>query len=170
MLALKAAITTTPIVFTTSTDPVQIGLVASISRPGGNITGATTLAVELAPKRLELAHELVPTASVIAALINPTNRGTAEPQLRNLQAAAHTFGLQLYIVNASIERDFDTGFANLAQLRPGALVISNDAFFNGRSEQLAELSLRHAVPAVFENRDFVAAGAGNAPRPRRRGD
>src|SRR5262245_6796923 len=88
-LALKAAITTTPIVFTTSTDPVQIGLVASISRPGGNITGATTLAVELAPKRLELAHELVPTASVIAALINPTNRGTAEPQLRGLQAAAH---------------------------------------------------------------------------------
>ena len=116
------------------------------------------MAVELAPKRLELAHELVPTASVIAALINPTNRGTAEPQLRDLQAAAGTFGLQLHIVHASTERDFDTVFANLAQLRPGALVISNDAFFNGRSEQLAELSLRHAVPAVFENRDFVAAG------------
>ena len=158
VLALKTAITTTPIVFTTSTDPVQIGLVASISRPGGNITGATTLAVQIAPKRLELAHELVPTASVIAALINPTNRGTAEPQLRDLQAAAGTFGLQLHIVHASTERDFDTVFANLAQLRPGALVISNDAFFNGRSEQLAELSLRHAVPAVFENRDFVAAG------------
>jgi putative tryptophan/tyrosine transport system substrate-binding protein len=158
VLALKAAITTTPIVFTTSADPVQIGLVASISRPGGNITGATTLAVELAPKRLELAHELVPTASVIAALINPTNRNTAEPQLRDLQAAAHTFGLQLRIVHASIDRDFDTVFANLAQLRPGALVISNDAFFNGRIQQLAELSLRHAVPAVFENREFVAAG------------
>jgi ABC-type uncharacterized transport system substrate-binding protein len=158
VLALKAAIRTTPIVFTTSADPVQIGLVASISRPGGNITGATTLAVELAPKRLELAHELVPTASVIAALINPTNRNTAEPQLRDLQAAAHTFGLQLRIVHASIDRDFDTVFANLAQLRPGALVISNDAFFNGRIQQLAELSLRHAVPAVFENREFVAAG------------
>src|SRR5215470_8003019 len=103
VLALKAAITASPIVFTTSTDLVQIGLVSSISRPGGNITGATTLAVELAPKRLELAHELVPTASVIAALINPTNRGTAEPQLRGLQAAAHTFGLQLHIVHASIE-------------------------------------------------------------------
>jgi putative ABC transport system substrate-binding protein len=159
VLALKAAITTTPIVFTTSGDPVQMGLVASMSRPNGNITGATTLAVELAPKRLELAHELVPTASVIAALINPTNRNTAEPQLRDLQAAAHTFGLQqLRIVHASIERDFDTVFANLAQLRPGALVISNDAFFNSRSQQLAELSLRHAVPAVFENREFVAAG------------
>jgi len=158
VLALKAAITTTPIVFTTSTDPVQIGLVASMSRPGGNITGATTLAVELAPKRLELAHELAPTASVIAALINPTNRGTAEPQLRDLQAAAHTFGLQLRVVHASIERDFDTVFANLAQLRPGVLVISNDAFFNARSQQLAELSLRHAIPAVFENREFVAAG------------
>ena len=120
VLALKAAITTTPIVFTTSGDPVQMGLVASMSRPNGNITGATTLAVELAPKRLELAHELVPTASVIAALINPTNRNRAEPQLRDLQAAAHTFGLQLRIVHASIERDFDTVFANLAQLRPGA--------------------------------------------------
>src|SRR5262245_24309023 len=158
VLAVKAAITTTPIVFTTAGDPVQIGLVASMSRPGSNVTGATGLAVELAPKRLELAHDLVPTASVIAALINPTNRNTAEPQLRVLQAAAHTFGLQLRIVHASIERDFDTVFANLAQLRPGALVISNDAFFNGRIKQLAELSLRHAVPAVFENREFVAAG------------
>ena len=90
--ALKEAITTTPIVFTTAADPVQIGLVASMSRPGGNVTGATALAVELAPKRLELAHELVPTASVIAGLINPTNRNTAEPQLRDLQAAAHTLG------------------------------------------------------------------------------
>src|SRR5262245_39603222 len=106
-----------------------------MSPPGGKITGATTLAVELAPKRLELAHELVPTASVIAALINPTNRNTAEPQLRDLQAAAHTFGLQLRIVHASIERDFDTVFANLAQLRPG------------RSEEhTSELqSLRHLV-------------------------
>ena len=154
VLTLKAAITTTP----TATDPVQIGLVASMSRPGGNVTGATALAVELAPKRLELAHELVPTASVIAALINPTNRNTAEPQLRDLQAAAHTLGLQLRIVHASTERDFDTVFANLAQLRPGALVIGTDGFFISRSEQLAALAVRHAVPAVFENREFVAAG------------
>src|SRR5262244_1702565 len=158
VLALKAAITTTPIVFTTATDPVQIGLVASMSRPDGNVTGATALAVELAPKRLELVHELVPTASVIAALINPTNRNTAEPQLRDLQAAAHTLGLQLRIVHASTERDFDTVFANLAQVRPGALVIGDDGFFISRSEQLAALAVRHAVPAVFENREFVAAG------------
>jgi len=157
VLALKAAITTTPIVFTTASDPVQIGLVASMSRPGGNVTGATALAVELAPKRLELAHELVPTASVMAALINPTNRNTAEPQLRDLQAAAHTLGLQLRIVHASTERDFDTVFANLAQLRPGALVIGTDGFFISRSEQLAA-AVRHAVPPVFENREFVAAG------------
>jgi putative ABC transport system substrate-binding protein len=129
VLAIKAAIATTPIVFTTASDPVQIGLVASMSRPGGNVTGATALAVELAPKRLELVHELVPTASVIAALINPTNHITAEPQLRDLQAAAHTLGLQLHIVQASTERDFDTVFANLAQLRPGALVIGTDGFF-----------------------------------------
>ena len=158
VLTLKAAITTTPIVFTTATDPVQIGLVASMSRPGGNVTGATALAVELAPKRLELAHELVPTASVIAALINPTNRNTAEPQLRDLQAAAHTFGVQLRIVHASTERDFDTVFANLVQLRPGALVIGTDAFLISQSERLAALAVRHAVPAVFENREFVAAG------------
>src|SRR5499426_2650686 len=158
VLALKAAITTTPIVFTTASDPVQIGLVASMSRPGGNVTGATALAVELAPKRLELVHELVPTASVIAALINPTNHNTAEPQLRDLQAAAHTFGLQLRIVHASIERDFDTVFATLASLRPGALVIGTDGFFISRSERLAALAVRHAVPAVFENREFVAAG------------
>src|SRR5262249_21658394 len=156
VLALKAAITTTPIVFTTATDPVQIGLVASMSRPDGNVTGATALAVELAPKRLELVHELVPTASVIAAL--PTNRNTAEPQLRDLQPAAHAFGVQLRIVHASNERDFETVFANLAQLRPTALVIGTDGFFISRSEQLAALAVRHAVPAVFENREFVAAG------------
>jgi hypothetical protein len=99
VLAVKAAITTTPIVFTTGSDPVQIGLVASLSRPGGNVTGVTALAVELAPKLLELAHELVPTASVIAALINPTNRNTAERLLRDLQAAAHALGLQLRVVH-----------------------------------------------------------------------
>jgi putative tryptophan/tyrosine transport system substrate-binding protein len=158
VLAVKAAVTTTPIVFTTASDPVQIGLVASMSRPGGNVTGATALAVELAPKRLELAHELVPTASVIAVLINPTNANTAEPQLRDLQAAAHTLGLQLRVAHASTERDFDTAFASLARLRPGALVIGTDGFFISRSEQLAALAIRHAIPAVFENREFVAAG------------
>jgi putative tryptophan/tyrosine transport system substrate-binding protein len=158
VLAIKSVIATTPIVFTTASDPVQAGLVASISRPGGNVTGATALAVELAPKRLELAHELVPTASIIAALINPTNRITAESQLRDLQEAARALGVQLHIAQASTEREFDAVFANLAELRPGALVIGTDGFFISRSEELAAMTVRHGVPAIFENREFVAAG------------
>ena len=116
MLAAKAATTTIPIVFTTAGDPVQIGLVASLSRPGGNVTGVTQLNVEVAPKRLELLHELVPTATVIALLVNPTNPN-AETQSRDLQAAARTLGLQLHVLHASTERDFDTVFATLVQLR-----------------------------------------------------
>jgi putative ABC transport system substrate-binding protein len=157
VLAVKAAITTTPIVFTTAGDPVQIGLVGSMSRPGGNVTGATTLGFELASKRLELAHELVPTASIIAALINPANNAS-ETQLRELQAATRTLGLQLRVAHASSERDFDMIFANLAQLRPGALVISTDAFFISRNEQLATLAVRHALPAIFQDHAFAAAG------------
>jgi putative ABC transport system substrate-binding protein len=157
VLAIKSAITTTPIVFTTAGDPVQIGLVASMNRPGGNVTGATGLGVELVSKRLELAHELVPTATVIAALINPNNT-QAEPQLRDLQAAARTLGLKLHVVHASTERDFDTVFANLAQLRPGALVIGIDGFFISRNEQLAARAVRHALPAIFQDHAFAAAG------------
>jgi putative tryptophan/tyrosine transport system substrate-binding protein len=157
VLAVKAAITTTPIVFTTAADPVQIGLVASMSRPAGNVTGATTLGFELASKRLELAHELVPTASVIAALINPAN-SSADPQVRDLQAAARTLGVQLRVVYASSERDFGVVFANLAELRPGALVIVVDSFFIGRNEQLAALAARHALPAISQERAFAAAG------------
>jgi putative tryptophan/tyrosine transport system substrate-binding protein len=157
VLVLKAAITTTPIVFTTASDPVQIGLVASMSRPGRNVTGATTMGVELASKLLELAHELVPTASIFAALINPAN-SSAEPQLRDLQAATRTLGVQLHLVRASSERDFGMVFANLAELRPGALVVANDGFFIGRSEQLASLAARHALPAIFQGRAFAAAG------------
>jgi putative ABC transport system substrate-binding protein len=157
VLTVKGAIATTPIVFTTAGDPVQIGLVASMSRPGGNVTGATTLGVELASKRLELARELVPTASLIAALINPASN-TAEPQSRDLHSAARMLGLQLHVVHASSERDFDTVFTNLARLRPGALVIHIDGFFISRSEQLAALALRHAVPAIFQDRQFVEAG------------
>jgi putative tryptophan/tyrosine transport system substrate-binding protein len=145
------------IVFTTASDPVQIGLVASMSRPAGNVTGATTMGVELASKLLELAHEVVPTASVIAALINPAN-SSAEPQLRGLQAAARTLGVQLHVVHASSERDFGMVFANLAELRPGALVIANDGFFIGRNEQLATLAARHALPAIFQDHAFAAAG------------
>jgi putative ABC transport system substrate-binding protein len=157
VLAIKSAITTTPIVFTTAGDPVQIGLVASMNRPGGNVTGATGLGVELVSKRLELAHELVPTATVIAALINPANK-TAEPQLRDLQAAARTLGLKLHVVHASTERDFGTVFATLVRLRPGALVIGIDGFLISRNQQLAALSVQHTMPAIFQDHAFAAAG------------
>jgi putative ABC transport system substrate-binding protein len=124
-LVAKAATTTIPIVFTIASDPVQIGLVASLARPGGNVTGATQLGVELVPKQLELAHELVPTATVIAALVTPNNPN-AETLSRDLQAAARILGVQLHVLHASTERDFDTVFATLVQLRTGALVIGTD--------------------------------------------
>jgi putative ABC transport system substrate-binding protein len=155
-LAAKAATSTIPIVFTTGGDPVQMGLVAS-NRPGGNVTGVTELLVEVAPKRLELAHEIVPTATVIAVLLNPTNPNT-EAQLRGLQAAAGTLGLRLHVLHASVEHDFDTIFASLAQRVAGALVIVDDPFFTAWSEQLAALALRHAIPTISYAREFVVAG------------
>jgi putative ABC transport system substrate-binding protein len=156
-LAAKAATTTIPIVFTIASDPVQIGLVGSLARPGGNVTGATQFGVEVTPKQLELAHELVPTATVIAVLVNPTNPN-AEPVLRELQAAARILGVQLHVLHASAEREFDTVFATLGQQRAGALVIGPDPLFVARSEQLAALALRHALPAISFIREFVAAG------------
>jgi putative ABC transport system substrate-binding protein len=155
VMAVKAATTTIPIVFTAAADPVKIGLVASLSRPGGNVTGVTQLHVVVAPKRLELAHQLIPTATIIAALVNPTSN---ETELSDLQAAARALGLQLHVLHASTERDFDTVFATLVQLRAGALVIGNDAFFFSQSERLAALALRHAVPAIFQDHVFAAAG------------
>ncbi len=157
-LAAKAATATIPIVFEIGTDPVELGLVASLNRPGGNLTGVTNLNVEVGPKRLELLHELVPTATIIAVLVNPTSPSIAEHFSRDLQEAARTLGLQLHVLHASTERDFDTVFATLVQLRAGALVISPDVFFYARSEQLAALTLRHAVPTVYQNRPFAAAG------------
>jgi putative ABC transport system substrate-binding protein len=157
-LAAKAATTTIPIVFTVAGDPVQIGLVASLSRPGGNVTGATLLGVELVSKQLELAHEMIPTATIIAVLVNPTNPN-AETLLQNLQAAAHTLGVQLHILHASAEHDFDPVFASLVQVRAGALVIGNDPLFLSRGEQLAALGIRHAVPVInSSDHSFVAAG------------
>ena len=156
-LAAKAATTTIPIVFEMGGDPVRLGLVASLNRPGGNVTGVTQLYVEVMPKRLELAHELVPTATIIALLVNPTHPN-AETIARDLQAAARILGVQLHVLHASTERDFDTVFATLAQLRADALVIGTDAMFNGRAEQLAALTVHHAVPAIFQRRAFAAAG------------
>jgi ABC-type uncharacterized transport system substrate-binding protein len=157
-LAAQAATTTIPIVFSIGGDPVQFGLVASLNRPGGNLTGGTFLSIEVGPKRLELLHELVPMATVVGLLVNPTNPNLAEPTTKNLRAAAHTLGLQLHILNASTDRDFDTVFATLIQLQLGALVIGADPFFSSRLEQLAALTVRHAVPTVYQSREFTAAG------------
>ena len=157
-VAAKAATATIPVVFETGGDPVRLGLVASLNRPGGNVTGVTQINSEVAPKRLELLHELVPTASVMAILVNPTDPELAGIQSSDFQSAARTLGLEPRVLNASTERDFDGVFADLIQLRAGGLVISPDAFFTARQEQLAALAVRHAVPAVYENRGFVAAG------------
>jgi putative ABC transport system substrate-binding protein len=157
-VAAKAATTTIPIVFAVAVDPVRAGLVASLNRPGGNLTGVTNLNVELGPKELEMLRELVPTATVVGVLVNPTSPSLAEPFTRALQAAAPSLGLQLRVLQANTERDFDTAFATLTQLRLRALVIMPDVFFNARSEQLATLALRHAIPTAFRYRPFVAAG------------
>jgi putative ABC transport system substrate-binding protein len=156
-LAAKALMTTIPIVFQVAVDPVKVGLVASLARPGGNVTGVTSLNLQVGPKRLELLHELVPTATVIAALINPTN-ALSETLLRELQTAARILGLELHVMHASAERDFDAVFRSLIQFRAGALVIGPDAFFFSQSKQLAALAARHAMPTISQYREFVAAG------------
>ena len=155
-IAAKAATTTIPIIFEVGTDPIGLGLVASLSRPSGNLTGVSLLNVELGPKRLELLHELVSSASM-ALLVNPSNRN-AEILSQELQAAAGALGVQMHILHVNSERDFDSIFATLAQLRVGALVIGSDPFFNVHSEQLAALALRHGLPAIYQYREFAAAG------------
>jgi putative ABC transport system substrate-binding protein len=157
-LAAKTATATIPIVFTTSGDPVKLGLVVNLNRPGRNVTGVTSLLVLVLSKRLELLHELVPTASSMAVLVNPANPTVAEINSKELLAAARTLGLELHILNASTERDIDGAFAKLIQLRTGGLVIAPDPFYNGRVEQLAALTIRHSVPAIHHSREFVVAG------------
>ena len=157
-LAAQKATITIPIVFQIAVDPVQLGLVTSLSRPGGNLTGVVTLNVEVAAKRLELLHELVPTATIVALLVNPTSTTLAETTTRELETAARTLGLEFYVLHASSEREIDAAFATLVQLRDGALVIGADALFNSRSEQLAALTIRHRVPAIYQYREFVSAG------------
>jgi ABC-type uncharacterized transport system substrate-binding protein len=155
--AAKASTTSIPIVFQTAVDPVQVGLVESLNRPGGNLTGVTILAVELAPKLFELLHELAPAATVIALLVNPTSP-FAETLSRDALAAARALGLQLNVVQASTEREFDTVFARLVELRVGALVISPDVLFTNGSDKLAALMLHHALPAIYSVREFAVAG------------
>jgi putative ABC transport system substrate-binding protein len=156
-LAAKAATATIPIIFQTSTDPVALGLIASLARPGGNLTGVTSLNVEVGPKRLELLHELVPKTMAIVVLINPTNPA-GEPFARDVKSAVSTLGLQLPILNASTERDFDAVFTTLLQLQAGALLIAPDTFFTNRVGQLAALALRYKVPAIHQSREFAVAG------------
>jgi len=158
VLAAKTATETTPVVFFVAGDPIDLGLVASLGRPGGNLTGATTLTLEVGPKWLQLLHEMVPNATSLALLINPTSPNLAETQSRDLQAAARRSGLQLHVLHASTDPDFETAFESVARLRAGGLVISSDSFFFSRSDQLAKLAARHAVPTIFGFREFVAAG------------
>ena len=156
--AAKAATTTVPIVFLTGEDPVKIGFVASLNRPGGNLTGVNTLALAVGPKRLEVMHELLPTATRIALLANPSNPISTENQTRELQAAARPHAIQLDVLLASSDREFDAVFASLLERRTDELIILPDAFLNSRSEQLAHLALRHRVPAIFQGHQFVMAG------------
>jgi putative ABC transport system substrate-binding protein len=157
-LAAKAATVTIPIVFTAGFDPVEVGLVSNLHKPGGNITGSSILDVELGPKRLEILHALVPKASSLAALVNPADPTRAKIISTNLSAAARTLGLQLHVMNASTEREFDAVFTTLTKLGVGGLVIGGDPFFNSRGEQLGALSRRHAMPTAYQFRAFAEAG------------
>jgi len=157
-LAAKAVTSIIPIVFATASDPVKIGLVASLNRPSGNVTGVTSLNIEVGPKRLELLRELIPKATTIALLVNPTSSRITESYSRAMEAAASALGLKLHVLQASTDSDFDKVFADLAQSRADALAISPDVFFTTRVEQIAALSLRHKVPTIYEYRPFVAAG------------
>jgi putative ABC transport system substrate-binding protein len=157
-LAAKASTTTIPIVFETAADPVKLGLVGSLNRPGGTITGVTQLGEDVFPKRLELLHELLPSARVIALLVNPTNPALAEPQTRMAMSAAKILGLELHVLTASADGDFDAVFAKIVELRAGGLVIGSDTLFTTHNDQLAALTVYHGVPAIYERREFAAAG------------
>jgi putative tryptophan/tyrosine transport system substrate-binding protein len=157
-LAAKSVTTTIPIVFNNAADPVQLGLVASLNRPGGNVTGLTTISAELEAKRLGLLRELVPSATSIAVLVNPTRPGVAA-QSAQVQAAARALGLTLHILEASSEGDFDALFQTLVQLRAGALAIAADALFTYRRDQIIALARRYSVPVMYEQPEFGADGA-----------
>jgi putative ABC transport system substrate-binding protein len=157
-LAAKAATTTIPIVFTTASDPVGLGFVANLGRPGGNMTGATQLNMELGPKRLELMHQLVPKATAIALIVNPTNPVVAEVQSRDAQEAARALGLQLLILQASTEDEFDKAVADLPKRAAGLVIGAGDAFFLSATEKFAAITVRRGVPAISNGREFTARG------------
>jgi putative ABC transport system substrate-binding protein len=156
--AAKAATTTIPIVFAVADDPVRLGLVASLSRPDGNLTGINFLVGELTAKRLELLRALVPAATRVAGLVNPANATNTETTLRDVEPAARTMGLQIQVLNASTSREIDAAFATIARERPDALFVGNDAFFNARRVQLVLLAGRHGLPAIYWDREFAEAG------------
>jgi len=156
-LAVKAATTTIPIVFTIEGDPIAAGLVPTLDRPGGNVTGVAISKMEVGPKRLELLHQVIPTASAVALLVNPTNPA-AESLVRDAQPAARSLGLQLHVLKASVAGDIDAAFAALPGLQAGGLVIGSDPFFDSRSLHIAALALQHSVPAIYQHRAFTAAG------------
>jgi putative tryptophan/tyrosine transport system substrate-binding protein len=158
VLAAKAATRTIPIVFNTGNDPVTSGLVASLNRPGGNITGVSTLNIDVAAKRLQLLHELVPTAAVIALLINPANPESIETETKELQGASRALGLRLLVVNATTEAAIDTAFATLTEQQADAVFVVSDQLFTSRRNQIVALAARHAVPAIYQFREFAAAG------------
>jgi putative ABC transport system substrate-binding protein len=157
-IAARAATKTIPVVFHGSLDPIKAGFVASLNRPGGNLTGVVTLNVDTGRKRLEIIHEVVPTVSTLGLFLNPTNKMVAEIQTKDLQTAARELGLQLRVLNASTEQEFEDIFAGLKQMQIGGLVIGTDGFFVAHSEQLAALSVRYGIPAIFQYRAFAAAG------------
>ena len=158
-LAAKAATSSIPIVFETGGDPIRLGLVAGLNRPGGNVTGAASLAVEvIAAKGLELLHELIPSARVIGLLVNPTDPAATEPLEREVLSVARTLGLEVHVLNAGTERDLDSIFAKLVEMRASALLIGAGAFFASHSKQLAELAVRHAIPTIYTRREFARAG------------
>jgi putative ABC transport system substrate-binding protein len=157
-MAAKAATTTIPIVFSISDDPVALGLVASLARPGGNLTGINFFSSELVAKRLEFLHEMVPGAANVAVLVNPTNAGNAETTTRGVDAAARAIGLQVRVLNASTSREIDAAFATFVRERPDALFVGGDTVFASRRIQLALLATRHAIPAIYAQREYTEAG------------
>jgi putative ABC transport system substrate-binding protein len=157
-LAAKGATSTIPIIFWIGSDPIELGIVANMSRPEGNLTGVTTLNHKLVAKRVELMHEVLPGKRSIALLVNPTSPNLTKIAIEDAQAAARSLSLELHVLNASTEADFDAVFAKLVQLRAGGLVIGTDTFFTSRLEKLAALGIRHGVPTVYHFREFTAAG------------
>ena len=158
VLAAQAATTAIPIVFEVGSDPVRLGLVTNLNRPGGNVTGVTSLIVEVAPKRLELLHELLPPVKVMALLVNPDDRALAQAEARETLSAARNRGIELHVLNVRREGDFDAVFADIKRLRVGGLVIGPGSVFVGSVDKLAALTVRHAVPAIWQFRSFPAAG------------